>query len=204
MPNQYVFNNINQQYIFNNPEDDDEINNPLDDNEINNNNPIDDNILNNPENDILINPENDDGINNNNQIPISGNIPTLQNLFSNNNSLNNFIDIIENYLQNTEEDDIINFPYLIPVQQNIPIQEDVKIALEEEEFNKETEIVDFEIFPCMECPVCLENFIENDNLKKIKCNHIFHENCIKQWLCNESNKCPICRIEIGKGVPKNI
>jgi hypothetical protein len=55
-----------------------------------------------------------------------------------------------------------------------------------------------------ECSVCLENFIENDELIKLKCNHNFHYNCIKNWLCKESNKCPVCRIEVAKGKPINI
>ena len=45
-----------------------------------------------------------------------------------------------------------------------------------------------------------KSIIQNDELVKIKCNHIFHCHCIKSWLCNESNKCPVCRIEVGKGI----
>ena len=46
------------------------------------------------------------------------------------------------------------------------------------------------------CLICTENFNINDLIKKTKCNHIFHTKCIKQWLCKESNKCPICRTQI--------
>jgi hypothetical protein len=56
----------------------------------------------------------------------------------------------------------------------------------------------------IECSICLENFIDNDKLIKLKCNHNFHHNCIKNWLCKESNKCPVCRIEVAKGNPINI
>jgi len=135
------------------------------------------------------------------QHPINSNI---DNLFSDNNSLNNFINIIESYLENYDENEIMNLPYLMPMQQLVPPQEDIIIALEEEEFNKEIEIINFNNLECLECSVCLENFNEEHKIIKIKCNHTFHDQCIKQWLCNESNKCPICRIEIGKGVPKNI
>ena len=54
-----------------------------------------------------------------------------------------------------------------------------------------------------ECLICLEQFIEDDTIVKVKCNHCFHNGCIEKWLCNESNKCPVCRIEIDKGTPKN-
>ena len=46
-----------------------------------------------------------------------------------------------------------------------------------------------------ECPICLEYFRENDKLARLSCDHVFHIDCIKQWISRESN-CPICRIKI--------
>ena len=54
----------------------------------------------------------------------------------------------------------------------------------------------------IECLICTEAFIGDDIIKKIKCNHLFHTDCIKPWLCEESNKCPVCRIDIDKGTQK--
>ena len=44
------------------------------------------------------------------------------------------------------------------------------------------------------CSICFENM--NDNIK-LNCNHIYCENCIKKWLTEKSNTCPICRTEIN-------
>ena len=45
------------------------------------------------------------------------------------------------------------------------------------------------------CPICLEEFKESKNIRKLKCKHIFHKNCIKEWLEKE-NTCPNCRKNI--------
>ena len=38
-------------------------------------------------------------------------------------------------------------------------------------------------------------------IRKLKCGHIFKEECIKEWLSESSNKCPVCREEVAKGKP---
>lgn len=46
-----------------------------------------------------------------------------------------------------------------------------------------------------ECSICLDIYEVGDNLacaKTNKCNHVFHEDCIKLWL-KERNECPLCR-----------
>ena len=42
-----------------------------------------------------------------------------------------------------------------------------------------------------ECTICFDLFKENELLKQLKCNHIFHKECLSQWLLNNAN-CPIC------------
>jgi hypothetical protein len=42
------------------------------------------------------------------------------------------------------------------------------------------------------CSICLEEYKKNDNINVLKCNHIFHNNCLKMWLLN-NNTCPLCR-----------
>lgn len=42
-----------------------------------------------------------------------------------------------------------------------------------------------------ECSICLENLV--CKTLKLKCNHVFHLDCIKQIM---NNKCPLCREKI--------
>jgi hypothetical protein len=44
-----------------------------------------------------------------------------------------------------------------------------------------------------ECSICLGE--ENLN-KKLKCGHIFHDKCIKEWIEKGSSTCPVCRATI--------
>ena len=46
------------------------------------------------------------------------------------------------------------------------------------------------------CCICLEKFKENEQLKKLKCNHVFHKNCMINWFI-EKMECPICRNNIS-------
>jgi hypothetical protein len=46
----------------------------------------------------------------------------------------------------------------------------------------------------IECSICSDYIQINSNIIKLKCNHIFHEFCIKSWLL-ENYICPMCRNE---------
>jgi hypothetical protein len=51
------------------------------------------------------------------------------------------------------------------------------------------------------CLVCLCDFESGDEARKLqKCGHIFHRECIDQWLLTGRNSCPLCR---GQGVEQN-
>ncbi|BAT12629.1 Os11g0142600 [Oryza sativa Japonica Group] len=43
-----------------------------------------------------------------------------------------------------------------------------------------------------ECGVCLEGFEEGEKLRKMPCEHYFHESCVFKWL-QVSRLCPYCR-----------
>lgn len=43
-----------------------------------------------------------------------------------------------------------------------------------------------------QCPICLEIFRDNMILSKIRCNHIFHEDCINKWF-DVNFTCPLCK-----------
>jgi len=44
----------------------------------------------------------------------------------------------------------------------------------------------------LQCSVCFENFNLDEQVKKLPCNHMYHPQCIDQWLVHH-NTCPICR-----------
>ncbi|KAI7646994.1 hypothetical protein KC318_g18939, partial [Hortaea werneckii] len=48
------------------------------------------------------------------------------------------------------------------------------------------------------CLVCLCEYNTKEITRKlVKCNHLFHQDCIDQWLTQGRNSCPLCR---GEGV----
>ena len=42
------------------------------------------------------------------------------------------------------------------------------------------------------CPICLEEYNNNNKIIKLNCDHIFHKHCIKEWFEKKDN-CPNCR-----------
>ncbi len=58
--------------------------------------------------------------------------------------------------------------------------------------------------PSDRCAVCLGDYQKNDKLQQLPvCGHVFHKDCVDEWLANHST-CPICRsvpIPSGKVVP---
>ena len=49
------------------------------------------------------------------------------------------------------------------------------------------------------CPICSEDFVVDETTLCLPCSHLFHKNCVMQWL--ESKKtCPICRYEMTNSV----
>jgi hypothetical protein len=43
------------------------------------------------------------------------------------------------------------------------------------------------------CSICFDDFKEENIVRQIKCNHLFHKDCIDPWLLKESYQCPVCR-----------
>uniref|UniRef100_A0A3B3Q8R5 E3 ubiquitin-protein ligase RNF181 n=1 Tax=Paramormyrops kingsleyae TaxID=1676925 RepID=A0A3B3Q8R5_9TELE len=47
----------------------------------------------------------------------------------------------------------------------------------------------------LKCPVCLLEFEEDETVRKMPCEHLFHSSCILPWL-GKTNSCPLCRLEL--------
>ena len=50
-----------------------------------------------------------------------------------------------------------------------------------------------------QCPICLSEFGRNDYVTTLVCDekHIFHTECIEQWIRKGQNSCPLCRCTIA-------
>jgi hypothetical protein len=44
------------------------------------------------------------------------------------------------------------------------------------------------------CTICLEDFNLGEHIRSLTCNHIYHKDCIDDWL-TRNNSCPVCRQE---------
>lgn len=51
------------------------------------------------------------------------------------------------------------------------------------------------------CSICLTVFDKNElHVSTTLCSHIFHENCLNEWLKNHKT-CPNCRTDVGEILP---
>ncbi len=43
------------------------------------------------------------------------------------------------------------------------------------------------------CTICLEDFIQDENVNETNCGHFYHTNCMEKILNNNIKNCPVCR-----------
>ncbi|KAI9591349.1 hypothetical protein BDF19DRAFT_272680 [Syncephalis fuscata] len=43
------------------------------------------------------------------------------------------------------------------------------------------------------CPVCLEDFVDDERLRLLPCRHRFHVDCVDRWLVTQRRLCPVCK-----------
>lgn len=46
------------------------------------------------------------------------------------------------------------------------------------------------------CPICIEDFKENDFYRTLNCTHSFHKKCIDKWFRKDHLDCPMCRTKV--------
>lgn len=86
-------------------------------------------------------------------------------------------------------------------ENDIPLQ-DVKVTLSNEQFNK-LQRVPIDKCDNQTCHVCMEEFDQKESKSdaiKLSCSHIFHQHCIKRWLCKEKVTCPVCRADVRESL----
>ena len=47
------------------------------------------------------------------------------------------------------------------------------------------------------CTICLEDFMEGEEVVLCPCKHCYHQHCIKDWL-RMKNSCPMCKLTIRR------
>jgi hypothetical protein len=50
-----------------------------------------------------------------------------------------------------------------------------------------------------QCMVCLSNFAAGEEVRQLPCSHVFHANCIDEWL-RRCTDCPICKANVDRAV----
>jgi len=45
------------------------------------------------------------------------------------------------------------------------------------------------------CVICLADFCTGENVRRLACLHLFHVNCVDNWL-SRNRICPVCRVDI--------
>lgn len=52
------------------------------------------------------------------------------------------------------------------------------------------------------CTICLSEFEEDEDVRRLPCMHLFHIECVDQWLAT-NKRCPICRVDIEAHLTKD-
>jgi hypothetical protein len=122
------------------------------------------------------------------------------NTYNNTNNPNMYNDNTTN-VQNLLNTNLVTSLFSILLQGtddlNIGNMEDVKVTLTDEQFdrlmNDTIDVNNKNEYVSIECNICMDEYNLGDNVVKLSCKHIFHKECIKNWLCNERVTCPVCR-----------
>jgi hypothetical protein len=126
---------------------------------------------------------NNNAINNN---AINNN--AINNLINNavNNAINNIYNNLYYNINNAIYNSIINTSfYEDPIYKNV---------ISEEEFNK-LEKKHYSISSPFNntCPITQIEFLTDEEIIELPCNHCFNPTAIKKWLMEEKGECPVCR-----------
>lgn len=54
--------------------------------------------------------------------------------------------------------------------------------------------------PQDKCSICMESFIDSDDVRVLLCKHCFHPKCVDIWLTEHNTTCPLCRTDAREGM----
>jgi hypothetical protein len=47
-----------------------------------------------------------------------------------------------------------------------------------------------------ECYICLDTYVDGDEMRQLPCKHEFHSKCVDRWLLDVHSTCPCCRADV--------
>lgn len=54
-----------------------------------------------------------------------------------------------------------------------------------------------EVPPDADCSICLDTLRGGGHVCRLRCDHVFHESCVKEWIAQGSDSlCPVCRLSM--------
>ncbi|RKP40419.1 hypothetical protein BJ085DRAFT_36967 [Dimargaris cristalligena] len=48
------------------------------------------------------------------------------------------------------------------------------------------------------CAICIDYITKGQKLRQLPCKHLYHVECIDQWLVDKSATCPLCKFNVAK------
>ena len=117
----------------------------------------------------------------------------------------NFVNVEEsNFIDSLFETFLDNDINIQDILGNIDDLQDIKVTLSKSDFNKLEKILvnddNLNDFLNSQCNICMEEYKVDEYIIKLKCKHLFHKECIKDWLCKEKISCPVCRMDVREMV----
>lgn len=97
--------------------------------------------------------------------------------------------------------------YLAGARRGIPrgFADPVKVTLTDDEFNSLESVVFGTVKDTAKshsCAICMCDYEDDESVLKLpSCEHLFHKECIGEWLKKSSTKCPVCKAVVAAGKP---
>jgi hypothetical protein len=109
-------------------------------------------------------------------------------LFSSNNNVDilsaEIFNFLDEFINNSNSD----------ISGNLPPMEDVVVTAGESINKLITSTLENDTEDA--CVICMSNMCKDESVSKLPCTHIFHDECIRNYLVNFNKECPICRKDV--------
>ena len=123
---------------------------------------------------------------------VNNNINELNQNINNQNLSENILEDVKVIMSEEEFESLDDKKYIDYINSIRP-NDIIELDIEDESKN------DYDIKDRDCCSICTDEFENNSIITKLPtCTHFFHKDCIKRWLTECKNKCPLCNTEVSK------